>query len=116
MKKIELKSFHVTQKDARSGAPLLDAKGKEKTDEVFYKTLILGALNFVQEGGIALSEQGKRIKVIEKVENAENGTELELDDVEVDLIHQLLQGMRYGLINKGLLEFGDYITEVKEAK
>jgi len=116
LKKLELKSFHVTQKDARTGASILDTKGKEKTDEVFYKTLILGALNFVQEGGISLSEQGKRLRVIEKVENAENGTELELDDADISLIHQLLQGMKYGLISKGLMEFGEYISEVKESK
>ena len=115
MKKIELKSFYVTQKDARNGKPLLQ-DGKEVQDEVFYQTLIVGALNFVQEGGIPLSEQGKRIRIIEKVEKAKNGTELELDDSDVDLIHQLLQNMRYGLVDKGLLEFGDYITSVKESK
>ena len=116
MKKLELKSFYVTQKDSRNGNPILDEKGEERKDEVFYKSLIIGALNFVQEGGIPLSEQGKRLRVIEKIENAKNGTELELDDVDIDLIYQLLQNMKYGLIDKGLLEFGDYIKKVKESK
>lgn len=113
MKKIELKSFYVTQSTA-SGPILKD--GKVVEDEVKYKDLILGALNYVPEGGISLSEQGKRLKVIEKVENAKNGTELELDDVDIDLIHQLLQNMRYRIVDQGLLDFSDYITSVKETK
>ena len=116
MKKLELKSFYVTQKDSRNGNPILDEKGEERKDEVFYKSLIIGALNFVQEGGIPLSEQGKRLRVIEKIENAKNGTELELDDINVDLIHQLLQNMRYRIVDQGLLDFSDYITSVKETK
>ena len=95
---VQLKTFEI---EVTGGDPV----------KVEYKTLMKGALNSIPEGGLAPSDMRDRIKLMDKLEEA-TGT-VNLTQEEVDVIYGLAKDQRFGIIDKG---FVDYMEDLEKMK
>ena len=111
MKKLELREFKTE---------IADASGKTQEVVITYKELIEGALNYVpandfgQSLGVPVDNMRVRIRVLDKLDTDEK--EVSLDDEDVKTIFECVKAQKFIRIDKGLVEYFDYIKELDESK
>lgn len=90
--KIELKTF-------------ITNPGKQPVE---YSQLLIGALNQPPQGGFTPSVMKERIELIDRLEDAKDT--LEVSSEELAIIKKLVANQSFGIIDKGLIEYTDYIA------
>lgn len=70
------------------------------------------ALNSPPQGGWSTDEMRKRIKVMDKLENAEIGDSIELEDAEFEKILECSQ-IKWKFFHKDIIAFEDYLLKLK---
>ena len=112
MKKLNLdKSFTV---EFDNQCPTCgDQLAEGTTKKLTYGDLVKAALNTIPRGGINVEEMGIRMKIREKIEK---GDAITLDDADVEKIFTLVKDMGFVIMNKGYIEFHDYLKSIKESE
>lgn len=80
------------------------------TNEVQYSELIKTCLNNVPQGGFTPQEMKERMKILDVLETA-NGT-IELEDADAKKMKDCVKQMKWGLLDKNLIEFIDSVEKL----
>ena len=97
---VALKSFNVNL-------------GGDEPVKVEYKSLMIGALNSVPEGGLAPSGMRERIKILDKLENAKDGS-IRLTEDEFKTLFSLAKEQKFAVVNKGFVSYLDDMESVSQ--
>ncbi len=76
-----------------------------------YFNLIALCVNKSPEGGYDISEMRKRVKILDKLEGGKD--KVEFEDAEFACIKQCVVNMRWGFAHIDLINFVDYISNLK---
>ena len=76
--------------------------------QVSTKDILCDVLEFRGKDGITMKEMRKRMRLIGKLEDAANGY-VELDDSEVEKLHQLIEVQPWNVVDRALVDLADYI-------
>jgi len=106
MKTIQLKELRLP----------LPTGGLLNEDNQTYGYLINTCVNHLPKGGWSVKEMKDSLKIQEKVDAAKSKEAeiLELEDAEFDYFYKKLSEMAWGLRDKQIVEFQDYIDRIKE--
>lgn len=77
-----------------------------------YFDLILICIRQTPKEGYDIIEMRRRMKVIDALEKEKNFVEIE--DTDFISIKKCVNDMRWGIIHQGLIDFVDYITNIKK--
>jgi len=111
MKKLELREFKT---EAR------DEEGNLQEIVITYKELIRGALEYIpqnqfgQSMGLPVEEMRLRLQVLDKLDTDKKV--VNLDDEHVKIIYDCVKSQKFIRVDRGLVEYFDYITELYESK
>lgn len=75
------------------------------------KSLIKEVINIPPREGITVEQMSQRIKLLDKVEAAQET--LELEDADFTAIKELIQNYRFGIVSKHVLKLCEKFTEAK---
>lgn len=64
------------------------------------------------EGWFSVDEMRKRLKISDILEDKEKKA-YEFEDADFDTLKSLVNGMKWGILNKEVLDFVDYINSIK---
>ena len=76
-----------------------------------YSDLIMLCVTNPPQGGYDVAEMRKRLKVMDTIERG--GDNLEFEDADFDCVKQCIKSMRWAFIHKEIIDFVDYISELK---
>lgn len=111
MKKLELREFKSEANDS---------EGNSIEIAITYKELIRGALEYIptnqfgQSMGLPVEEMRLRIKILDKLDTDKKV--VNLDDEDVKVIYDCVKAQKFIRVDRGLVEYFDYITELFESK
>jgi len=112
MKKIDLNKSFTLEFD--NNCPTCNTSlAKKFTKEITYMGTVEDALEYVPQGGLSFKEMAVRLAIKEKIKK---GGTISLDDADVDKILDLVNNMAFRVLNKGYVEFYNYIKSIKESK
>ncbi len=112
MKQLDLnKSFTI---EFNNQCPTCDSPlAPATTKEIKYSDLIEGMLNSQPQGGFVISEMSARIDILNKIKE---GGIVTLDDADVEKIFNLANAATYVIMDRGYVEFYEYLKSVQESK
>jgi hypothetical protein len=109
--KVNIVFEEVNMKKMRLPTKRVKVAGKE--EEMHAKELSLAALSNYQEALKGIKNVRTAIKVYEKIENSRDGSTIDLEDAEFDLLYKAIDNMTWG----GLaLQFGEFFDEIEGVK
>lgn len=112
MKKIDLTKTFTLEFD--NNCPLCATSLAPKfTKEITYKALVEDALDTAPQGGLSVQEMAERLAIKEKIKK---GGTIKLDDADVDKISELVNNLAFRVLDKGYVEFYNYLKSIKESE
>lgn len=88
------------------------AKTSVGTDEqpVTYRELIKAVVEARNEKGISFVQMAKRLRIIEALEKSND--ELVLEDADFELLKELTNEMKWGVVHKDIVKFCEEVTNL----
>ena len=83
--------------------------------EIMYSDLMESCCENVPEKGVSSSEQLKRIRLLDKIGAGKNGF-IELEDADFDSLLAVQEKMNWGVIDKEIGAFIEYLKSLKTKK
>ena len=87
--------------------------GRDEPVTVEYKGLMISALNSIPEGGLAPSGMRERIKILDKLDNAKDGS-IQLSNDEFETLYDLAKEQKFALVDKGFVAYLDDLESVSQ--
>lgn len=93
----------------------LKASLKQAAEPVPYAVLLLNLLDQPLQEGITINEMRKSIALLEKINNAVEYDlpSFEITEDELNKIKNTVENAQWRIIDKGIIDFSDYITNLK---
>lgn len=108
-KKLKLK-FNILQQEIQNG----EINIQKTTKDCSYKDLIRTCADFIPQGGLNVSEQKLRMRIISVLDKKEEA--MKFEDSDFTLIHQLVDSMKWNLVSPEIIALTDEIGEIQNKK
>lgn len=97
----------------------IELKNIEKKEGSFAKSwkdlAIISVKNVNPQKTLNLEEMGSRLKVLDKINAAPHGAELQLEDAEFKTLHECASGVAWQIVDHDLFEFLSAVKKIAEA-
>jgi len=88
----------------------IENKATALPDNMDYAKLIKICVNVPPKEGFSVEEMKKRIRILDVLDK----DPIEIEDADFSILKQCVTQFRWGVLNKEIIAFVDYIQELKE--
>ncbi len=104
MKTIENKTVNITGRNKL---------GVEVVQHKDYFDLIKLCVNIPPKEGYDVVEMSKRLRILNRLKEGAEGKDVDFEDADYECIKKCVKEMRWAIIHKDIIDFIEYITNIK---